>query len=44
MLTINLTEGLFDLDEDLLEALAAIGSGQFYYNDKMNTPSRIFLI
>jgi hypothetical protein len=25
MMTINLTKGLFDLDEDLLEALAVIG-------------------
>jgi hypothetical protein len=39
MLTINLTEGLFDLDEDLLEALAVIGDGDFYYNNKMNIPS-----
>ena len=44
MMTINLTKGLFDLDEDLLEALAVIGDWDFYYNDKMNTPSRIFLI
>ena len=44
MLTINLTEGLFDLDEDLLEALAVIGDGDFYYNNKMNIPSWIFLI
>jgi len=44
MMTMNLTEWLFDLDEDLLEALAVIGDGDFYYNNKMNTPSRIFLI
>ena len=44
MMTINLTKWLFDLDEDLLGALAVIGDGDFYYNDKMNTPSWIFLI
>jgi len=44
ILMINLTEGLFDLDDDLLEALAVIGDWQFYYGNKMNTPSRIFLV
>ena len=44
MMTINLTEWLFDLDEDSLEALAVIWDWQFYYGNKMNTPSRIFLI
>ena len=44
MLTIYFSEGLFDLDEDSLKALAVIGDWDFYYNNKMNTPSRIFLI
>ena len=44
MLVINLTEWLFDLDEDLLEALAVIGDWDFYYSNKMNIPSWIFLI
>ena len=44
MLIINLTEWLFDLDEDSLEALAVIGDWDFYYDDKVNAPSRIFLI
>jgi len=44
MLIINLTEWLFDLDEDSLELLAVIWDWKFYYNNKMNTSSRIFLI
>ncbi len=43
-LNINFVKWTFDLDEDLLDALAALGNWDFYYKDKMNTPSRIFLI
>lgn len=44
MLTINLTEGLFDLDEDTLTALATVWEWDFYYGDKINNPSLIFLV
>jgi len=43
-LNINFVRWTFDLDEDLLDALANLGNWDFYYKDKMNTPSRIFLI
>ena len=44
MLTINLTEWLFDLDEDTLTALAIVWEWEFYYDDKMNNQSLIFLV
>ena len=43
-LYINFVKWTFDLDEDLSEALAIIWDWKFYYNDKMNTASLIFLI
>ena len=44
MLTINLTEWLFDLDKDTLTALAIVWEWEFYYDDKMNNQSLIFLV
>ncbi len=43
-LYINFVKWTFDLDEDLLEALAVVWEWEFYYGDKLNTPSILFLI
>jgi len=43
-LNINFVKWTFDLDEELLDALAAVGNGQFYFGDKFNLPSVLFLI
>ena len=43
-LNINFVKWTFDLDEELLDAFAAVGNGQFYFGDKFNLPSALFLI
>ena len=43
MMTVDLEKWLFDLDEDLLGALDEVWNGEFYYGNKLNTPSLIFL-
>ena len=43
-LYINFVKWTFDLDEDLLEALAVVWDWKFYYKDKFNKPSLLFLL
>ena len=43
MMTVDLEKWLFNLDEDLLGALDEVWNGEFYYGNKLNTPSLIFL-
>ena len=44
VLSINFVKWTFDLDEELLEALAAVWDGDFYYSDKTNWQSIVFAI
>ena len=42
-LYINFVKWTFDLDEDLLEALSVLWDWKFYYKNKLNIPSILFL-
>lgn len=44
ILSINFVKWTFNLDEELLEAFAAIVAGDFYYSDKTNRQSILFAI
>lgn len=43
-LIVNFVKWTFDLDEDLLEAMAKVWDWQFYYTDKTNRQSIVFAI